>query len=338
MGVEKIKKSIQDWLQSAVEKTDYINPLFIFIDELDRCRPTYAIEMLETIKHIFDMKNVVFIVATDKEQLEHSIKAVYGSGFNSRLYLDRFFSRSVTLTNPSRYEFIKRKVTNSSIFRNYIRNDANFAFLENENRFEDTMEVLAGISDGFDWPLRTVNLWLDRLEAAIIMSNLELEFMMLSFMMALETDDSDWLNLHRNGYYIFRTKQNMGEKKINFSTFFIITPWKFGQMKEALNRSGCYDSYGLFDSIQRPKISFLDFIISHMSSLKYGMHDYSEDMTQAYREVENGRNFIKQQFGDDNFKAEYDMPAIYIYSSFHSDRKITIKHYIEICKYALLMS
>ncbi|WP_419182173.1 P-loop NTPase fold protein [Pantoea ananatis] len=35
-------------------------PLFVFVDELDRCRPTYAIEMLETIKHLFSIENVVY--------------------------------------------------------------------------------------------------------------------------------------------------------------------------------------------------------------------------------------------------------------------------------------
>ncbi|WP_405425040.1 P-loop NTPase fold protein [Pantoea stewartii] len=338
VGVENIKKSIQNWLQSAVEKTDYVNPLFIFIDELDRCRPTYAIEMLETIKHIFDMKNVVFIVATDKEQLEHSIKAVYGSGFNSRLYLDRFFSRSVTLTNPSRYEFIKRKVTNSSIFRSYISNDANFAFLVIENRFEDTLEVLTGIADGFDWPLRTVNLWLDRLEAAISMSNIELEIMMLSFMMALETDDSDWLNLYLSGYSIFKTRQSAGEKKLNFSTFFITTPWKFGQMKDTLIRDECYNASDYYERIHSPQISFLDFFIARLTAFKSGSFDHSNEMTQAYRDFSNGRGLRKQHFGENKFQTEYDMPAMYIYSNFHLESKITLNRYVEICKYASLMS
>jgi len=338
VGVENIKKSIQDWLKPAVKKNNYSEPLFIFIDELDRCRPTYAIEMLETIKHIFDMKNVVFIVATDKEQLEHSIKAVYGSGFNSRLYLDRFFSRSVTLTNPSRYEFIKRKVTNSRIFRSYIHNDANFAFLVNENRFEDTIDVLTGIADGFDWPLRTVNLWLDRLEAAITMSNIELEIMMLSFMMALETDDSDWLNLYLSGYHIFRTTHNAGDKKLKFSTFFITTPWKFGLMKDTLNRNGCHDYSDYFEKIHRPQISFIDFFIHRLNILKSGNFDHSSEMAQAYRELTSSRGIRKQQFGENNFKAEFDMPAMYIHSNFHLERKITLNHYIEICKYASLMS
>ncbi|MEL0615029.1 P-loop NTPase fold protein, partial [Marinomonas arenicola] len=49
----------------------------MFVDELDRCRPSYAVEMLESIKHIFDIKGIVFVVATDSEQLQHGVKAIY---------------------------------------------------------------------------------------------------------------------------------------------------------------------------------------------------------------------------------------------------------------------
>ena len=37
--------------------------LFIIIDELDRCRPTYAIEFLERIKHLLDIEGLVFVLA-----------------------------------------------------------------------------------------------------------------------------------------------------------------------------------------------------------------------------------------------------------------------------------
>lgn len=99
VGADNIKTSIQGWLNSLVYSGKRHYPLFIFIDEFDRCRPTYAIEMLETIKHIFDMKNVVFVVATDRDQLQHSIRAIYRAEFDSRLYLDRFFTRTVTLSH-----------------------------------------------------------------------------------------------------------------------------------------------------------------------------------------------------------------------------------------------
>ncbi|WP_454702036.1 KAP family P-loop NTPase fold protein [Agrobacterium burrii] len=102
--------SFQTSLGKAVEvltaKT-YIPPFFILIDELDRCRPTYAIEMLERIKHLFEVENVVFILGTDTTQLANSIKAVYGSQFDSRHYLARFFDRSYMLAAPNRIEVVK---------------------------------------------------------------------------------------------------------------------------------------------------------------------------------------------------------------------------------------
>jgi len=82
-------------------------PFFIFVDELDRCRPTYAILMLERIKHLFDVENVVFLIATDTDQLAEAIKAVYGQGFGSRKYLGRFFNRPYVLPAPNRYKLVE---------------------------------------------------------------------------------------------------------------------------------------------------------------------------------------------------------------------------------------
>lgn len=64
--------------------------LVFFIDELDRCRPTFAIELLERIKHLFDIPNIVFVLSIDKQQLEASTAAVYGSAINAPEYLRRF--------------------------------------------------------------------------------------------------------------------------------------------------------------------------------------------------------------------------------------------------------
>ncbi|MBW3696457.1 hypothetical protein EK599_12195 [Vibrio sp. T187] len=81
--------------------------VFVLVDELDRCRPTYAIEMLETIKHFFSLDNYIFVVATDTNQLSHSIKAVYGSEFDGSEYLSRFFNRSAALPEPDKELFAK---------------------------------------------------------------------------------------------------------------------------------------------------------------------------------------------------------------------------------------
>ena len=81
-------------------------PLYILIDELDRCRPTYAIELLERIKHLFSIENIVFILATDTQQLRHSIKAIYGQDFDSTKYLSRFFDRRYVFEEPEVSQFV----------------------------------------------------------------------------------------------------------------------------------------------------------------------------------------------------------------------------------------
>lgn len=83
-------------------------PVVVLIDELDRCRPSYSIEMLEVIKHFFNTENFVFVVASDTEQLCSSIKAVYGNDFDSRQYLKRFFDRSAQLPLPDIKNYIDK--------------------------------------------------------------------------------------------------------------------------------------------------------------------------------------------------------------------------------------
>jgi len=80
-------------------------PLFVFIDELDRCRPTYAIELLEAVKHLFGVHGVYFVIATNLDQLGHSICAVYGEQFDAERYLKRFFDQEYLLPLPDNEKF-----------------------------------------------------------------------------------------------------------------------------------------------------------------------------------------------------------------------------------------
>ncbi len=65
-------------------------PLVIFIDELDRCKPSFAVSLIERLKHFFDVPNIVFILLLNKEQLEKAIKGVYGSETDASAYLGKF--------------------------------------------------------------------------------------------------------------------------------------------------------------------------------------------------------------------------------------------------------
>jgi len=82
-------------------------PLVIIIDELDRCRPTFAVEIIEKVKHLFSVKNIVFVLVMNKQQLEESIKCVYGRNIDAHTYLQKFISLEAKL--PKR---IKQKLPN----------------------------------------------------------------------------------------------------------------------------------------------------------------------------------------------------------------------------------
>lgn len=109
--VEAIRKGIARWVE-FIEQKDCIDkelPIFIIIDELDRCRPSFAINLLEITKHIFNIPGVVFIIATDTEQLQHSIKVVYGNDFSASHYLSRFFDRRFLLPTPKYSDLLLTK-------------------------------------------------------------------------------------------------------------------------------------------------------------------------------------------------------------------------------------
>ena len=71
-------------------------PLVIIIDELDRCKPTYALDLLENLKHVFNVENVCFVLVTNSAQLEKVVESQYGVTA-ATAYLKKFFQASFFL-------------------------------------------------------------------------------------------------------------------------------------------------------------------------------------------------------------------------------------------------
>lgn len=101
-----MKASLTEIVQ-ALENTSRQAPIVIIVDELDRCRPTYAIKLLEEIKHLFDVPGLVFIFGLHGDQLSHSVAGAYGTGFDGKGYLRRFFSRHYALADPDLLPLVK---------------------------------------------------------------------------------------------------------------------------------------------------------------------------------------------------------------------------------------
>lgn len=96
----KQRESLDDFrvaLSEYVESVRQEKPVIFIIDELDRCNPNYAVKTLERIKHLFSVKNVVFVLAIDMQQFCHSIRGYYGS---EKIDADDYLRRFIDIQYP----------------------------------------------------------------------------------------------------------------------------------------------------------------------------------------------------------------------------------------------
>jgi hypothetical protein len=129
-------KEFRNALQNFAFETGNDKPIVIFIDELDRCKPSYAVEVLEIIKHLFSVDNIVFVLSVDKEQLANSIRGYYGSDhIDGNEYLKRFIDLEFSLPNPKLKSFITFNY-NKLEFEKALKGDRmNFPDLKNDNEY-----------------------------------------------------------------------------------------------------------------------------------------------------------------------------------------------------------
>ena len=101
---DELKVLLRELAAGVREETG--QPLVFIIDELDRCRPTFAIELLERVKHIFDVPNIVFVFGINRSELVKSLESVYGK-IDAGTYLRRFFDAEFVLSEPEPADFCR---------------------------------------------------------------------------------------------------------------------------------------------------------------------------------------------------------------------------------------
>ena len=118
-SVKDFRQSLQD-IATSLSGVQQGHPLVIVIDELDRCRPSYAIELLEVAKHLFSVDQIVFVLAINRSELAHSVCAIYGNHFDADGYLQRFIDIDYRLPEPDRRAFTENTM-NGLAFSNYVQ-------------------------------------------------------------------------------------------------------------------------------------------------------------------------------------------------------------------------
>lgn len=100
-------EAINDFIDQI--KGDKQRMIFI-IDELDRCKPSFAVNLLEVIKHYFIRDDVTFIIATNTNELSHTVRKYYGNDFNGSGYLNKFFDFTYTLNRVDVEHYAKNAI------------------------------------------------------------------------------------------------------------------------------------------------------------------------------------------------------------------------------------
>ena len=103
--IEQMDSQVNSFLDYICE--GQYDKLVIFIDELDRCRPSFAVELLEIIKHYFNNDKLIFVLSTNLKEFQYCIKHYYGEGFDGWKYLDRFIDIRITLPKITVEEYCK---------------------------------------------------------------------------------------------------------------------------------------------------------------------------------------------------------------------------------------
>lgn len=127
-------------------------PLIVIVDELDRCRPNFALDVLECLKHFFETEKTHFLLGVSIDSLAHSVSAIYGSGINGERYLSRFIDYRISFY-PSRYSSSEKELEEyaESLWE---RSDALKIHQEEKSEFAGIIAKVAARNNG---SLRDIN-------------------------------------------------------------------------------------------------------------------------------------------------------------------------------------
>lgn len=162
-------------------------PLIFVIDELDRCRPNFAIEILEKAKHLFSVPNILFVLSIDKKQLGNSIKAIYGNEFDTDGYLRRFIDLTYHFPVWDREKYCRFLIERYG-FSKFFSKRSNTELKTDEEELIVFTSKLFGLRD---FSLRTMEQCFSQISLVLKMTpdRQYLYPVMLSFLIVLKNDN-----------------------------------------------------------------------------------------------------------------------------------------------------
>ena len=187
-------KQIQEVLKSNLHIQ---KPLIFIIDELDRCNPKYAVNLLVRVKHIFSIQGIIFLLAYDKKQLSTSIKHFYGSETDTDNYLHRMIDLEMKLPETKVLNYFE----NVFFSKNFLPSLE--VYLRGNDYFTEYVKSHSSIINTFFSPsLRTQNHALTLLKDFFTIAKHKEEFIPVYFLTLLRLTNGElfrkFIEIHQN--------------------------------------------------------------------------------------------------------------------------------------------
>ena len=174
IDTEKVLDAGKEFINTFIEHDDYLiafkkslknfiasipaHRLVVIVDELDRCRPDYAMKTLEIIKHFFDIEGLFIIVPTNERSLQKCVKALYGideenhNNQESEYYFNKFFTNKLNLYKPDYLKLVQTIIPENSI--QHLLENGKMELTGKYNSLETLQQKLAEFGKNFKLTMR----------------------------------------------------------------------------------------------------------------------------------------------------------------------------------------
>jgi len=169
VAIQAMKDSLA-YVVTALLEAGMKLPITIIVDELDRCRPNYAIKVLEEIKHLFDVQGVAFVLGVHGRQLGHSVSAAYGESFDGAAYLRRFFNRRYSLKAASLTTLVRYLIEQLGIDIRRIDHPPVYQIGSRQRMPTDQPALIASYLDLYDLTARDTFAIMEALQTAMALT------------------------------------------------------------------------------------------------------------------------------------------------------------------------
>ena len=203
IDLEKVEsfEDITSEIHTAEEKRNALNiiinnivpegkRLLFIIDEMDRCKPTFSVNMLETIKHFFNNEKITFLLVTNNEQLSHVITNYYGANFDGYSYLNKFYDLIIELDEINVVDYLQNKFGQSKTSRYY-----DYSLFSISQYFRFSMREINRLLSDFDF----LSKYFQTSYGGIYKEDLILKYIFLPYCLAMKINDRKGLTQFLNG-------------------------------------------------------------------------------------------------------------------------------------------